>query len=110
MHRTCIFRSIMYTSVRSSYSRIGVAATSKATDKQHTILENRVPKGFFSGEPVLVPGITLFGSSKNPFGFHIEPPIERALHGTQKGSTWNKKVFFKLFSYGDSRRTPLGST
>ena len=77
-----------------------------------TLLEKRVPKGFF-GCPHMR---TLFGSRQIPFRIHVEPSVERVRHGTlkgsiwnQKGSTWNQKVFFKGYSYRDSRRTRLDS-
>jgi hypothetical protein len=57
------------------------------------------------GEPILVPCRILFGSKYNLFGFHVEPSVERILHGTQKGSTWNQKGFFKGLSHVDSQRT-----
>jgi hypothetical protein len=38
------------------------------------------------------------------FVFHVEPSVERVLHGTQNGSTWNLKGFFKGFSYGDCKK------
>lgn len=53
----------------------------------HTLLEKSVPKLFF-GYPNRR---TLFDFRYNPFGFHEE----RALHGTQKGSTRNQKQFFQ---------------
>ena len=32
-----------------------------------------------------------YGSRWNPFGFHLEPFLQRGLHGTPKGSTWIPK-------------------
>ena len=32
----------------------------------------------------------LWLSPDNPFGFHVEPSVERILHGTQVSSTWNQ--------------------
>ena len=80
-------------------------------------LKKRSPKGFLDCTQR-----TLFVSTKNPFGFHVKPSVERVLHGTQKVSTWNwngfylepivfylEPGFFKGFSYEDSRKTLLGS-
>ena len=64
---------------------------------------------WFQVEPPVervLPG-TQKGSIWNPKGFFMEPKM--VLHGTQNGSTWNQKLFFKWFSYGDSRRILLGS-
>jgi hypothetical protein len=46
-----------------------------------TLLEKRVLKRLFASSPRR----TLFGSRENPFGFHVEPSVERVLPGDKKG-------------------------
>jgi hypothetical protein len=60
----------------------------------NVLLEKRVPRGFF-GCPHRR---NLLDSRENLLWFHIELFVERVLHGTQKGYTWNQKGFFN----GDS--------
>ena len=61
-------------------------------------------------------GVIRLSPQNNYFWFHVEPSVEMVLHLTQqgyaqnqRGSTCNKKISFKGFSYVDSRRTLLGS-